>query len=64
MMSLVRNIIFTTPDNNIDLQIKDLNTMELIIMLTLVFFTILLGFLPNIILGSTNSTLMKLLTNF
>ena len=64
MMSLVRNIIFTTPDNNIDLQIKDLNTMELIIMLTLVFFTILFGFLPNIILGSTDSTVMKLLTNF
>ena len=44
MMSLVRNIIFTTPDNNIDLQIKDLNTMELIIMLTLVFLQYYSGF--------------------
>jgi len=64
MMSLVRKIIFTTADNFTDLKIKDLNNMELIIMLILVFFTLLFGFLPNIILGSTNSAVMKLLTNF
>ena len=64
MMSLVRNIVFTGSNNSINTELMELNLLEKLLMLFLVFFTLLLGVLPNIILDITEVSILKLLTNF
>jgi len=64
MMSLVRKVIFTIDK---DLEISSLNDLgftEKFLMILLVFFTLLLGFYPNLILDFTEASTIKLLTNF
>ncbi len=64
MMSLVRKIIFTSSNNITITKTTDLNSVEILLMLFLVFFTLLLGLIPNIILNITEISVIKLLTNF
>ncbi len=64
MMSLVRKIIFTSINNITITKITDLNSVEILLMFFLVFFTLLLGLIPNIILNITEISVIKLLTNF
>ena len=64
MMSLVRKIVFTSINNITITKITDLNSVEILLMLFLVFFTLLLGLIPNIILNITEISVIKLLTNF
>ncbi len=64
MMSLVRKIIFTTDKDLIKLELSDLEGLEIYIMFFLVFFTLLLGLYPNIILKFTETSTINLLMNF
>ena len=64
MMSLVRKIIFTTDKDLIKLELSDLEGLEIYIMFFLVFFTLLLGLYPNIILNFTETSTINLLMNF
>ena len=64
MMSLVRKIIFTTDNNLIITEIKDIAPLEILLVFCLVFFTLFLGLYPNIILNFTEPSTINLLNNF
>ncbi|MBF97073.1 MAG: NADH-quinone oxidoreductase subunit M [Alphaproteobacteria bacterium MarineAlpha9_Bin4] len=64
MMSLVRKIIFTGSNSSTVTELTDLNVLEILLMLFLVFFTLLLGLFPNIILNITETSVIEILKNF
>ena len=64
MMSLVRKVIFTVDKDLIKTDINDLTGLEITLMICLVFFTLLLGLYPNIILNFTEGSTLNLLLNF
>ena len=64
MMSLVKKIIFTNSDNSPSTELSDIGIVEIFLLVFLVFFTMLFGLLPNIILDFTETSVIKLLANF
>ncbi len=64
MLNLVRSIIFkkTTLANNVKL--LDLNISESLLLFIFVFFTMVLGILPNFLLQFIDFATLKLLSNF
>ena len=61
MLRLVRSIIFTIDQRVIKL--NDLSITENCIMLVFVFFTLLLGLFPNLVLNFTDNSILKILVN-
>ncbi len=64
MMSLVRKIIFTTDNNLMITEIKDIEPLEILLVFCLVFLTLFLGLYPNIVLNFTEPATINLLNNF